>query len=160
MWRCVQFPSLIIFPLKTCLSYSHSPFSPLTELGSPFIGHSREISCFSSTTCTDFLIVTFLKTNNKYICSYHFHTVTVIEAFGQHNRNLAMSLHKQLHFAVFYKMCFINSAPGHTDFSNFQNEKQDISQLGLIRLAYKKCSIIPRFTEIIRVRGNMWTCDT
>ena len=87
---------------QTCLSYCHSPFSPLTELGSPFRPQQGNI-LFLIHHMHRFPDSYILKTNNKYICSYHFHTVTVIEAFGQHNRNLAMSLHKQLHFAVFYK---------------------------------------------------------
>ena len=37
-----------------------------------------------------------------------------------------MSLHEQLHFAVFLRLYFVDSVPAHTD---FQDEKQDISLL-------------------------------
>ena len=64
-------------------------------------GLSREISCFSSTAHTDFLIV----------------LNTVIEAFGKHSRHLAVTLH-QLHSA-FLQLCFVNSAPTRTPFQPF-----------------------------------------
>ena len=64
-------------------------------------GLSREISCFSSTTHTEFLIV----------------LNTVIEAFGKHSRPLAVSLHK-LHSA-FLQLCYVNSAPARTLFLPF-----------------------------------------
>ena len=78
--------------------------------------HSREISCFSCTAPTDFLIVSLLKTLYCiYICMCCFRTEYCYRSLGKHSRNLAMSLHKQLCFAVFLQWCFVDSAPTHTD---------------------------------------------
>ena len=93
-------------------------------------GHSREISCFSSTTRTDLPIVLLLKTQYNYVCTASAIN-DVIEAFGKHGRNLAMSSHEQLHFAVFLQssFCAHPPCPPALIFSHFHDEKQDISLL-------------------------------
>ena len=79
------------------------------------LGHSREISWFSSTTRTDFLIVPLLKTlYSTYICMCCSCTEYSYRSLGKHS-NLAMSLHKQLCSAVFLQLCFVDSAPTPTD---------------------------------------------
>ena len=42
--------------------------------------------------------------------------------FGKHSKNLATAA-----FCCVFTNVFVNSAPIHTDLSNFQDEKQDIS---------------------------------
>ena len=81
------------------------------------LGHSRKISCFSSTARTDFLIGLLLKTQYNCICIASALN-PVLEAFGKHSRNLAMFLSKQLHFAVFCTVVF-KFLPAHTDFQQF-----------------------------------------
>ena len=40
-------------------------------------------------------------------------------SLGKHSRNLAVFLSKQLHFAVFLQLCFVNSVPTRTEFQPF-----------------------------------------
>ena len=56
----------------------------------------------------------------RFNTEYHYRTLWT---------NLAVSLSKQVHFAVFLQLCFVNSAPACTAFNHFQDEKQDISLL-------------------------------
>ena len=60
----------------------------------------------------------------------------------------------QLHFAVFYKCVLLILHPPALISVIFRMRNRIFPCYDLIRLAYKKCSIIPRFTEIIRVRGK------
>ena len=70
----------------------------------------RQVSCFSSTTRTDFLIVPLFK--------------FMYVPLPQHSRNLAVS-----YIAVFPQLCFVILHLLTLIFSHFQDEKQNISLL-------------------------------
>ena len=54
-------------------------------------------------------------------------------------------------------MCFVNSAPAHTNFSNFQGEKQDIPLLWLYKTSLQEVQHHP---EVYRNYMGTWeTCE-
>jgi len=57
---------------------------------------------------------------------HSFRTEYYYRGLGKHSRNLAMSLHKQLHFSVFLRLLCFSSCV--LIFRHFQDEKQDIAQ--------------------------------
>ena len=82
---------------------------------------------------------------------YCFHTEYCYRSLGKHSRNLAISLHEQLHFAVFLQWCFVNSAPTHTDFQSFPGwETGYFPAMALLALeSGAAVTIGPRWTSLV-----------
>ena len=80
------------------------------------LGHSREISCFSSTARTDFLIVPLLKTQYSiyiYICAASALN-TLIEALENTETWPCLYINSCV-LLCFLQWCFVDSAPTRTD---------------------------------------------
>ena len=95
-----------------------------------FLGHSREISCFTSTARTDFLIVQLLKTQYSYICAASALN-TVIEALENTVETWPCLHINSCVLLCFYSCVLLILRPPALIFSHFQDEKQDNSFYGL-----------------------------
>ena len=101
------------------------------------LGHSREISCFSSTAHTDFLIVPLLKTQHntiKYMCCSY--TEYSYRSLGNTVESWPCLYINSCVLLCFYSGVLLILHPPALIFIHFQGEKEDISLLWPIRFLY------------------------